>query len=248
MLNTINKAIKPFLQNVIDVVFPPQCLVCRKIVDAAGNLCHLCWEDINFIGAPQCEKCGLPFELDVPDGLECGNCIATLPKYSKARAVFQYGGKTAKLIRSFKYEDNIHASKHFAKWMMRVGAEFIVEADIIAPVPLHKRRLFKRRYNQSALLASAISRESGIKANNALLLRVKNTPPQAGLSSGQRKKNVSGAFKLNPKYENEVIGKNIILVDDVITTGSTINACTQALLNSGAIRVNVLTLAMTVKG
>jgi ComF family protein len=247
MLNAIGATIKPFLQNAVDIIFPPQCLACDVIVAIKGNLCHQCWDNMDFISSPQCNTCGMPFELDVGDSMLCGKCISDSPRYNKSRSVLQYGDNSSHLITSFKYSDKTHACKHFAQWMVRIGQEFINDADMIAPVPLHRKRLFMRRYNQSALLAKSISKQCGVPAYTSLLIRTKNTPPQAGLSSKQRAINVRNAFKINPYYENKIIGKNIILVDDVITTGSTINACVRALKKAGAGEVNVLTLAMTVK-
>ncbi|MCE3233438.1 MAG: competence protein ComF [Rickettsiaceae bacterium] len=240
--------IKPLFKSALDTIFPPQCMACRKFVQEKGGLCHSCWEAIDFISSPQCDKCGVPFELATHTELLCGKCISDAPKYYKARAVFLYDDSSSSIITRFKYGDQIHTSSSFAKWMVRVGQEVLKDADVVVPVPLHKRRLFSRRYNQSALLANSIGVEAGIDACNDMLLRVKNTKPQAGLTLNQRAVNVKGAFALNPKHKAKVIGKNVILVDDVITTGSTINACVNALLKAGAGQVSVLTLAMTVKG
>jgi ComF family protein len=244
----MRQTITPLLKTAVDIIFPAQCLACPTIVTVKGNLCHHCWDNIAFISSPQCEKCGMPFELENSSGMLCGNCIGENgPRYDKARAVIQYDESSRNLITNFKYSDKTHSCKHFAAWMVRVGQEFIENADIIAPVPLHRIRLFTRRYNQSALLAKSISQQCGVPAHNRLLIRTKNTPPQASLTFKQRTINVRNAFKVNSTYANKITGKNIILVDDVITTGSTINACVRALKKSGAGEVYVLTLAMTVK-
>ena len=245
MLNKTKPIVKSIFANGLDVIYPPQCLSCRSLVSQKGNLCSDCWEDIHFLSSPQCDRCGVPFEFEVAEGMLCGNCIAKEPSYLKARAVFKYDDSSRALITGFKYSDKLHISDHFAKWMIRVGREFIENADFIVPVPLHRIRLFMRRYNQSALLARSLSVSSGVDVCNDMLVRRKNTPPQAGLLFKQRVLNVRGAFKVNPKYEGRILGRNIILVDDVMTTGATIEACAKVLKKAGAASVNVLTVART---
>lgn len=246
MLKT-KQTIKPFLSKAINIVFPPQCISCKVKVESNGTLCHKCWEAIEFISAPQCIVCGVPFELQDSNQHICGKCIANPPKYTAARSVLRYNDASSKLITNFKYYDNTASGSHFAKWIMRAGGSLIDQADIIAPVPLHKVRLLSRRYNQSALLCNNIAKLTGKPVYNKLLIRHKNTKPQAELSFNMRVNNVKSAFKVDKKFINEIIGKNILLVDDVITTGSTIDACTKVLLKAGAKNVFVVTLAMTVK-
>lgn len=247
MILKTKQTIKPFVDKAIDIVFPPQCLSCKAKVESNGSLCHKCWEAIEFISSPQCVVCGVPFELATSERQICGKCIADPPKYKAARAVFSYDDASSKLITNFKYYDSTASGLHFAKWMLRAGKGFIDEADIIVPVPLHKIRLLSRRYNQSALLCNSLSEVTAKKVCNKLLIRHKNTKPQAGLSFNMRVNNVKSAFKVNNKFQDEITGKNILLVDDVMTTGSTINSCTKVLLKAGAKNVFVLTIAMTVK-
>ena len=245
--NMINTRIKPLLQNAADIIFPPQCLSCRTSIGIGGSLCPDCWEDMSFISDPQCEICGLPFELEAADGILCGSCIKTPPPYQTARSVLKYDDKSRNLITNFKYGDKIHACDNFAKWMARAGKKTIENSDVITPVPLHRIRLFTRRYNQSALLTNSLKKITGIPAYNELLIRNKHTRPQVGLLPKQRKENVKGVFSLNPKYKHFIEGKSVILVDDVMTTGATIEACSKILKKSGAHKVNVLTIARTVK-
>lgn len=247
MALTIEKIIKPITKKAIDIIFPPRCLSCKVYVESDGSLCHNCWEEIDFISSPQCSSCGTPLEFATSDGTICGQCIANPPKYTMARSVLRYNEKSSKLITNFKYYDNTHSSNHFAKWLLRAGKDMIGDVDIITPVPLHKLRLLSRRYNQCALICNRLSEMTGITSYNNLLIRHKNTKPQAGLAFNKRINNVKSAFKINHDLIEQINDKNILLIDDVMTTGSTIDSCTKTLLNSGARNVYVLTIAMTVK-
>ncbi len=247
MIKPAIKYIKPFISHVANIIFPPQCMICSAHVSENGSLCFSCWDKVKFIGNPQCKTCGHPFELDISSDFVCGQCVEEVPLYTKARAVFHYDENTSPLITSFKYGDRTHTAKYYANWMVRAGSTVIDECDIITSVPLHSLRLIKRKYNQSALLANIIGKISKKSANNNLIKRVKNTPPQASLTFNQRQENVRGAFSISKKNASLIKGKNILLIDDVMTTGSTIKACTKILLKAGANKVNVLTLARTVK-
>jgi ComF family protein len=245
MVYRTNDKIKALINNAVDIVFPHKCLSCKEQVESDGSLCHICWEEIEFITTPQCFQCGTPFEIESSDLSICGQCISNPPKYSKARALFCYNEKSSRIITSFKYYDNTHYSKHFAKWLIRTGNELIKKSDIITPVPLHKLRMISRRYNQSALICNQLGIITGKNVNNEILIRHKNTKPQAGLTFKTRIDNVKSAFRINNRYKNDVVDKTILLVDDVMTTGSTINACTKTLLKAGAREVFVLTIAAT---
>lgn len=234
------------VKHTLDVVFPPQCLGCRGRVGEVGSLCHACWEHIHFIAAPQCQTCGIPFELEAAEGMLCGECIRQPPLYDRARAVFVYDDKSAPFITSFKYGDTLHGRAFFANWMVRAGQGLLEESDVIAPVPLHRLRLFMRRYNQSALLAGALSKATGKPVWQDMLVRKKYTTPQAGLSRRARRLNVRNAFTLNPRYRQKIQAKRVLLIDDVMTTGSTVNACAKALKKAGVAQVNILTLAVTI--
>lgn len=238
--------LKSTLRKTANMIFPPQCISCRELVEETGGLCSVCWEQIEFLSQPQCHVCGFPFELHIEGETTCGNCIKRRPYYNMARAVFAYDDKSSGLIIGFKYSDKIYASDPFARWMVRAGGDMIKESDMVIPVPLHRMRLFKRRYNQSALLAHSIARLTALEVRTDILLRRKNTKPQAGMTYSQRMTNVTGAFGINSKYKDAIKGKTILLIDDVITTGATIEACTRTMLRAGAKNVNVLTLARTV--
>lgn len=230
----------------LDLLLPPQCLSCRAIVAAPGTLCGACFAKIRFLSAPCCAACGMPFEFD-PGGADalCASCIRDRPAYDRARAVFRYDDASRGLILAFKHGDRIDAAPAYASWLLRAGSELAAVADCIAPVPLHWTRLFRRRYNQSALLANALARLAGRPAAPDLLRRRRRTPSQGGLGRAERIRNVRGAFAVRARPE--IADKRILLVDDVLTTGATVEACARALLKAGASAVDVLTLARVVR-
>jgi len=231
----------------LDIVLPPRCLKCGATVDAVGALCADCWPAVAFLAPPHCAACGLPFEFDLgPDAL-CGACAGERPVFARARAAFRYDDGSKDLILRFKHADRTDSAPAFARWMARAGAALLADADLIVPVPLHWLRLFMRRYNQAALLASALGGLSGKPAVNDLLLRRRRTPSQGGLGALGRQRNVAGAFAVDPRRRSLLHDKRVLLVDDVLTTGATVSACTSALLRAGAGAVDVLTLARVVR-
>lgn len=232
----------------LDVILPPHCLSCGVIVDEPGSLCPECWDKVTFLGPPLCGHCGMPFEFDVGEQALCAACIRRPPIYERARAVLNYDDASRDLILGFKHADRTEAAPAFGRWLARAGGELIAEADIIAPVPLHWARLWRRRYNQSALLAQALARTTRAGGRHLpvipdLLVRHRRTPPQGGLGAAGRARNVRGAFRINAKFQARVRGARVLLVDDVLTTGATVEACARVLLRSGAGAVDVLTLA-----
>ena len=235
----------------LDALLPPQCLACGELVGEPGALCGPCWGGLNFIAAPLCRTCGRPFEFDpsgnASDETVCGACIARPPDYAMARSALAYDDASRRLILGFKRADRTHAAPAFARWMARAGAGLLAEADIVAPVPLHWSRLLARRYNQSALLANALARLSGKTALPDLLRRRRRTPSQGGLGRSARFRNVAGAFSVAPRHKARLAECNVLLIDDVLTTGATVEACAKALLRAGAAQVSVLTLARVLR-
>lgn len=232
---------------VLDALLPPRCLVTNAAVDRPGQLSPAAWQAVDFIDPPICACCGLPFEVDPgPDAL-CGACARTEPAYARARAVMRYDDGARPLVLRFKHADRTEAAPAFARWMARAGAVQIEACDLIVPVPLHRWRLLRRRYNQSALLAVQLGRLSGKPVAPDLLRRRRNTPSQGRLSRGQRQLNVRGAFAVAPGRASEAAGASILLIDDVLTTGATVEACARVLKRAGALRVEVLTLARAVR-
>jgi ComF family protein len=232
----------------LDLVFPPTCLFCRKAVAAHGGLCAACWSDLALIERPFCERLGTPFERDLDSpGLISLEAAAHPPVFNRARAVARYDGDKARaLAHRFKYYDRLELAEPLGRWMARAGADILADADLLAPVPLHRLRLFSRRFNQSAELARVVSRESAVPVETRALERVKPTAPQVGLTRAQRAANLSGAFRVAKERAALVAGRNVVLIDDVLTTGATANAAARALLRAGAARVDLLVFARTV--
>ena len=166
------------------------------------------------------------------------------PDYDRARAVARYDGRMRTLIHQFKFMDHGDLKVLFGRWLAAAGAPLLADCELIMPVPLHRRRLLSRRFNQSAMLAKEVGRSSGLAVYPNGLRRVRRTRPQIGLSEDQRRANVRRAFKLTAAAEAAVAGRRVLLVDDVITTGATVNACARVLKRAGASRVDVLALAL----
>lgn len=232
----------------LDLVYPPTCLVCRRAVAQHGALCAACWRDIAFIERPFCERLGTPFERDLDQpGLISPEAAANPPVFARARAVARYDSDKARsLAHRLKYHDRLELAGPMGRWMARAGADILVDADLLAPIPLHRLRLAARRFNQAAELARIVSRECGAPVETMALQRVKATTPQVGLSRAQRSANLTGAFRVEPERAAALQGKNIVLVDDVLTTGATANAAARALLKAGAARVDLLVFARAV--
>lgn len=230
----------------LDILLPPQCLACGGLVESQGLLCPSCWEGINFLGDPCCAICGTPFEFEAFGGAMCGACLREPPPYRRARSVFAYDENSSKLVLAFKHGDRTDAAPAYGRWLARAGGDLIGEADVIVPVPLHWMRLFRRKYNQAALLAGALGGLVGRPVAPNLLVRCRRTPSQGKLSPSARRKNVAGAFALRPSAKAAFSGKKVLLIDDVLTTGATAVACTKTLLKGGAASVDILTLARVI--
>jgi ComF family protein len=231
----------------LDALLPPRCLACRGPVDRQGLLCAGCWRAVSFIAAPYCAVCGLPFAHDEGPGAVCAGCAARPPRFDRARAGTVYDDGARPLILGFKLGDRTETATALGRWLMRAGEELLADADLIVPVPLHRWRLWQRRFNQSAMLALILGRESGIEAAVDLLVRRRLTRTQRGLSRGERRRNVAGAFAVRPGQAERVSGARIVLVDDVLTTGATVEEACRVLRRAGAARVDVLTLARVVR-
>lgn len=227
-------------------VLPPTCLSCRKPASESGGLCAKCWQGAGFIEAPYCERLGTPFAYDSGAPLISPAAFADPPVFDRARAAMRFSDVARDLVHLLKYGDRLDLVKHFAGWMARAGGALLRESDALVPVPLHWTRLFQRRFNQSAELARAISRHAQQPVIDDALIRVRATPPQVGLARDERAKNVHGAFAIEKDVRWKVKGKRIVLIDDVLTTGATANACARILRRAGAARVEVLTLARVV--
>jgi ComF family protein len=242
----LGKAIHRFGRGALDLLFPPLCAGCRTPVGESHSLCGACWRAISFLDGPCCSRCGYPFDFDPGGETLCGACLARPPAFDCARAVMRYDDKSRDLVLALKRADRLDLVPAFAKWLSRAGGVLLDEADVIVPVPLHRSRLWMRRFNQSALIARELSRVSGRPADPFLLERARRTPSQGEMSSAKaRRRNVLGAFRV-PKPQ-ATRGKTVLLIDDVYTTGATIEACARALKRAGAKKILVLTLARVVR-
>lgn len=234
----------------LDVLYPPVCLACRKATAAHEALCPPCWSKMRFIERPYCERLGTPFEHDLRQpGLVSPAAIADPPVFARARAVARFEeGPARLLVHRLKYYDRLELARPVARWMARAGADLVGEAAVLVPMPLHRLRLARRRFNQAALLARGLSAETGIPVLAQALERVKPTPPQVGLSRAQRADNMQGAFAIADERRPDIFGRRVLLVDDVLTSGATANAASRVLLRAGATHVDVLVFARVVTG
>jgi ComF family protein len=229
----------------VDVALPQLCAACREPVDGAG-LCAACWSRLSFIAPPYCQRLGIPFPFDGGPGLLSMEAIADPPAYQRARAAVRYDEIARKLVHALKYGDRLDLAPTMGRWMAQAGRQLLAEADALVPVPLHGRRQWARRFNQSAVLAEIIAQTSGATVTHGALTRVKSTRQQVGLDKSARAENVQGAFRVRANRRADVTGRKLVLVDDVLTSGATVDACARALLRAGAASVDVLVFARVV--
>ena len=238
---------KQFGTRLLDLMFPALCPNCSEVVGQAGAFCATCWSKLNFISDPKCFQCGYPFDFDNVPEMKCANCLTHPPEFDRGISVLQYDDHSKKAILAFKHADRTDLAPSFAKWLKRAGQEILTADAVLCPVPLHKSRLRGRRYNQSAMLAQCLAKESGLKFTSDLLLRTRNTDTQGGKNLDARHRNVKNAFKINPKRVSDAATKHVILIDDVYTTGATLNACAICLRKANVSTVSVLTLSRVVR-
>ncbi len=229
----------------LDIALPTLCVACREPVDGEG-VCAQCWAKLSFIAPPYCPRLGIPFVYDPGPDMLSMEAIADPPAYARARAAVRYDEVARTLVHALKYQDRTDLAPTMGRWMARAGGELLDGADMLIPVPLHWRRAWRRRYNPSGALARIIARQNGVKLRGDLLARVRATQQQVGLSRSQRASNVQGAFEVSPDRRSEVAGRRVILIDDVLTSGATVDACARALLRAKAAQVDVLVFARVV--
>lgn len=245
-LAQVRSALGTALGLTLDVALPPLCAACREPVGDAGAVCAACWSKLSFIAPPYCERLGIPFAYDPGPGVLSMQAIADPPSYARARAAVRFDDVARSLVHALKYGDRLDLAPTLGAWMARAGRELLTDADALVPVPLHWRRLWARRFNQSAALAEAISTMSGVATATLALKRIRATPQQVGLSKAERAQNVQGAFRVPPDATVDVAGRRLVLIDDVLTSGATSDACARALLRAGAQRVDVLVFSRIV--
>lgn len=223
----------------LNILCPPVCAICRKEIETAHCLCPECFKKLKFITRPYCKICGRPFEYNAFGDLICGSCMEK-PRFDMARSILVYDAFSRQLVLSFKHGDHIELTTLLTKFLLSADPELFSGTDMIIPVPLHRFRLLKRKYNQAGLLCSKLSDKTGIPYCPDILKRIKHTKSQGHLSRQKRHKNLRNAFQVT-KTE-KISGKTILLIDDVMTSGATLFECAKTLKKSGANKVKVLTL------
>ncbi len=241
------RALPAVFGRALDFLLPPLCFGCAEEVEVQGGLCPACWSELRFITPPFCASCGLPFAHDMPEGVLCASCHVKKPRFNAARAAIAYDRESRPLVLAFKHGGRTEGLSTMARWLKGAAGEFLDSVDVIVPVPIHRRRLLKRTFNQSALLARALSGLTGIETDPFILERIKNTKSQGGLTRLQRERNVRAAFRPGPGRETKIKDKTVLLVDDVLTTGATVENCALALQKAKPRAIYVLTLARVVE-
>ena len=231
----------------VDLALPQRCAACGRQMTARG-LCGPCWARVDFISGPVCDRLGTPFPYDqgpteTGESVVSPAALANPPDFARARAVARHDGPARDLAHALKFNDRMETANLMAAMMIRAGIDLVPACQVVVPVPLHRRRLFKRRYNQAALLAERIALAACLEYEPFAIERVKSTRHQVGLNARERRRNVSGAFKVPAAMRPLVEGRRVLLVDDVLTTGATVNACARALRRAGAEATDVLTFS-----
>ena len=229
------------MKHVLDFALPPRCAGCGAIVDEVHSFCPPCWTQVHFLGESGCATCGMP--LEATDAELCGGCIAQPPRIQRTRSAVAYDDLSRSIALRLKYGRKVALARTMARYMAPLIRES--EEPILVPVPLHRTRLWQRGFNQAALVANELAKATGYRSDPHLLRRLKRTPALKGMSLTQRRKVVAGAFKVNPAAE--LAGHTVVLIDDVLTTGSTANACAKALQQAGAGRVELVSWARVIK-
>jgi ComF family protein len=237
----------------LDLILPPRCPVNGDIVPVVGAISPRAWRELTFVVAPYCKCCGVPFVVDTvvdtpnPSDFLCAACLTSPRPFDQAKSLFVYNDGSRKIILAFKHGDALHLHTTLAPLIAKIGRDFLTADAVIIPVPLHWMRLVKRRYNQASVLGIEIGKLSGTPCWPDALIRTRHTPPQGHKTAKDRHQNVSGAFDINPSYAGKLSGRDIVLIDDVFTTGATLEECAKVLKAAGAKSVNILTVARAVK-
>lgn len=240
--------VRKALTTALRTIYPPHCLACNEVVAVEGGLCGSCWRETHFITGLVCDACGVPLPGEGEGGrVLCDDCLSIARPWSRGRAAMVYRGTGRRLVLGFKHGDRTELARVAGKWMARAGRDILAPGMLAVPVPLHWRRLFRRKYNQSALLSAALALHAGLETCPDLLRRTRHTGTQEGRGRDQRFQNLSGAIGVHPRRAARLQGRDVVLVDDVLTSGATLASCAEACLAAGARDVRVLVLARVVK-
>lgn len=236
------------MQAALHLLYPPQCISCGELVETDFALCGPCWRDTHFIAGLVCDLCGTPL-LGEDDGhpVQCDDCMQTPRPWRRGRSVVLYRDTARRLILGLKHGDRTDLARPFGQWMARAARPLLAPETLIAPVPMHRWRLIRRRYNQAALLSARLAAETGLDHCPDLLIRRRATESQEGKGADDRFANLAGAIVAHPKRGPLAKGRPVLLVDDVMTSGATLAAATEAVLAAGAAAVSVVTLARVAK-
>lgn len=238
---------RAWLKNAIDLILPNQCAACGELVEGGGVLCGTCWRQTPFIAGLVCDGCGVPLPGADDAGVLCDECLAWPPAWSRGRAALIYRDTAKRMVLALKHGDRLDLVGPASEWMARAAAPLLTPGTVIVPVPVHRWRLMRRRYNQAALLAHGIARETRLTCVPDGLRRERPTGSQDGKSREQRYANLEGVFRVESKRAKQVARKPVLLVDDVMTSGATLTGCTEALREAGASDVSTVVLARVVR-
>ena len=234
-------------QTALQLIYPPRCVCCGDMVDSDFGLCGPCWRDTPFIEGLACDLCGTPLPGESDQDEVCDDCQTTARPWHKGRAAMRYADNGRKMVLALKHGDRHDIVRPAAKWLARAAGPLITPNMVITPIPLHWRRFLKRRFNQSALLAEALAKELGCAYCPDLLIRQRRTESLDGKGHDERFATVSGAISPHPKRRHRMAGRHVLIVDDVMTSGATMAAATEACLSHGARDVSALVLARVAK-
>lgn len=236
------------MQALIAAVYPPQCITCDALVASDFGLCADCWRDTPFITGLACVKCGSPLSGDpLETDAVCDDCLRIARPWMAGRAAMIYADNARRIVLALKHGDRMDLARPSGQWLMRAAGPLIKPGMVVAPVPLHWWRMLRRSYNQSALLSAALARAAGLVHCPDALVRRRNTGSQEGRDRDARFANLQDAFCIHPKRRSRIEGRDIVLVDDVMTSGATFAAATEACLAAGAREVFVLSLTRVAK-
>jgi ComF family protein len=240
--------LKAFSRAVLYLAYPPQCLSCGALVGSDAGLCGACWRDTPFVSGLACDQCGQPLPgYAAEEVILCDDCLAQPRPWARGRAATAYAGKAQEMILALKHGDRTDLAPAAAGWLHRAAAPILQPDMLVTPVPLHWRRLFRRRYNQAALLSAGLARRAGLEHCPDLLVRHRFEGSQHGRGREARFANLSNAFRAHPRNGKRISDRHILLVDDVMTSGATLGAAAEACLDAGARQVSIAVLARVAK-